>query len=145
MVGDMTEVTQLLINAVQKQNNGNEQIERKNNNKYIKSCRVYSVEMSKLNEIIQSYVESDQHEKEEYSNKSMKEKELEFAQKCVHASISEMRKRREPEEDSQNYMHPDESDYYGTSRSDEGSVESNSEDWCKRKIKHKGKHKSYSD
>ena len=33
MVGDMTEVTQLLINAVQKQNNGNEQIESKNKKK----------------------------------------------------------------------------------------------------------------
>ena len=74
MIGDMTEVTQLLSAAVQKQNNGKEQIESKNATKDIKTYHVDSVEMSKLNEIIQSYVESDQHKKEESSNKSAEEK-----------------------------------------------------------------------
>ena len=141
MVGDITEVTKLLSEAVKKQNNGNEQIESKNATKDIKSYHVDSVEMSKLNDAIQSYVESDQHDKEEGSNKNTEEKESECDQKCVNESISEIIKMRDSEEDSQSYVHPDESDFYGTSSSDEGSVESNFEDWCKRKTKFKEKHK----
>ena len=101
--------------------------------------------MSESNKTIQPCVESDKHEKEGDSNKSIEEKELESAQKCVHESVSGIRKIVDSEEDSQNHMHPDESNHHGTSSSDEGSVESNFEDWYKRKTKCKKKHKSYSD
>ena len=49
------------------------------------------------------------------------------------------------EEDNQSYVHLDESDFYGSSSSDDCSVESNFEDWCDRKAKNKEKNKSYSD
>ena len=52
MVGDMTEVIQLLTKIVKKQNNGNEKIKSKNKNKDINYYQLYSAEMSKLNEII---------------------------------------------------------------------------------------------
>ena len=97
-----------------------------------------------MNEAIQSYVEGDKHDKEEGSNKNTEEKESECAQKCVCKCFWHS-KMRDCEEDSQSYMNPDESDFYGTSSSDEGSVERNFEDWCSRKMKDKGKHKSYSD
>ena len=46
--------------------------------------------MSKLNKTIQSYVERDQHKKEEISsNKSLEDEELECTQKCVHMSVSD--------------------------------------------------------
>ena len=72
----MTGVTQLLHKAVKNQNNVDEKIESKNK-KDIKSYHADSIEMSTLNKKIQSCVESGQYEKEECSNESTEEKELE--------------------------------------------------------------------
>ena len=63
----------------------------------------------------------------------------------MNESISEIRKMKDSEEDSQRHVHPDESDFCGASSSDEGSVEINFEDWCKRKTKCKETHKHHSD
>ena len=56
----------------------------------MKSNHADSVETSKLDEIIQSCVESDQHEKEEGSNKSAEEKESECVKKYVQEKISDI-------------------------------------------------------
>ena len=59
---------------MKQQNVGKDQIESKNKIKVIKSHHVDSIEMSQLNDAIQSYVESDKHDKEEGSNKTQKRK-----------------------------------------------------------------------
>ena len=101
--------------------------------------------MDQLNEKIKSHAECDKNEKEEELNKSVCDKESESKQKYKNESVSDIRKIRESEENRQRHMHPDESDCYGTSSSDQCSVDSNFEDWYKRKTKCKEKCKSYSD
>ena len=100
MVGDMTEATQSLCKSIEKQSNGDEKIES-NNKKYIKSCYADSVEMSTLNESIQFCAQSNQHEKEESSNKSAEEIESECVQAHAHASVSGIRQMRDCADDSQ--------------------------------------------
>ena len=58
MVGDMTEVTQLLCEALNKENACAKQKETKTTEKDVQSCHVDSIEMSTLNETIQSCVKS---------------------------------------------------------------------------------------
>ena len=140
MVGDMNEVTQLLCEAVKNQNNGNGNIESKNKEE-IKSYHADTVEMSTLNETIQSCVESDQHEREEGSNKSTEEKESECAQTHVCVGDSDIQNMRYCADESQSYS--EDSDCCSTSSSDAGSIESNFEDWLKRKTK--CKHRSCRD
>ena len=71
--------------------------------------------------------------KKKVQTKAHVKKESECAKKCVHKSVSDVRKMRDCEEDSQSYARLDESDFYGTSSSDECSVEINFEDWCDRR------------
>lgn len=69
------------------------------------------------------------------------EKESECVQTDVCASDSDIQNMRDCADNSQSY--PEDSDYYSTSSSDAGSIESNFEDWLKRKTK--CKHRSYAD
>ena len=91
MVGDMTEVTQLLCKAVNKENACTKQKEIKTTEIDVQLCHVDSIEMSTLNETIQSCVKSDvsdnQHEKEEnVVNKRIEIKDVESIKTCEHAS-----------------------------------------------------------
>ena len=147
MVGDITEENQLLSKAVK--NACAKKKETKNIEKDVQSYHVESIEMSALNETIHSYVKSDvsdnQHEKEENMlNKRLKNKDIESIKTGEHASDNQQSSNSEG--DSQSNFYPEESDFYETSSSDEGSVASNFEDWYNnQRARHKGKHKSYSD
>ena len=114
MVGGMTEVTQLLYEALNKENACTKQKETKNTEKDVQSCHLDSIEMSTLNDEIKSCVKSDvsdnQHEKDEnVSNKRVEEKDIESTQKCEHASNNQQSSNSEV--DSQSHFCPEENDF----------------------------------
>ena len=141
----------MLSDTAKQQNNGKEKIESKKGNNNVNSCHADSIEINKMDELLKSHVESDQHDKDEGLHKSSEEKKSDYVKKQVKENISDVRKI----EDSQSYMSDNYDEYdddnydecYGKYSSEEGSMESTFEDWFKRKAKckHKEKHKSYSD
>ena len=69
MVGDMTEVTQLLCKAVEQNINKNEKKDNESVKTDIKSCDADAIDKSALNKTIQSYVKNDRHENEDIISK----------------------------------------------------------------------------
>ena len=68
MVGDMTEVTQLLHKAVKK-NNNNEQKDKESVQNDVKSCDIDTIDKSTLDGTIQSHAQNDRHETEDIALK----------------------------------------------------------------------------
>lgn len=165
MVKDMTEVMELLSETVKDQNNKNngvEKMESTNENKDINSYHVDSVEINVLDDVIKAHVESDQRDNEEGLNKNAEKEKIDYEKNHMQENVIDSQKMKDYEEnidnsyvsdnydeyDDDNYDECDNVDYdefYSNSDSEEGSVESTFEEWLQRKVKHKGKHKSYSD
>ena len=70
MVGDMTEVTQLLCEAVENNNNKNEQKENESVANDVKSRDADTIDKSTLDETIQSYVKNNRHDTEDIALKA---------------------------------------------------------------------------
>ena len=70
MVGDVTEVTKFLTDAVQKDNACSVKKEQKKIEKKLNPCHVDHVQMSELDNLIQSYVESDEENQHENDKKA---------------------------------------------------------------------------
>ena len=70
MVGDITEVTQLLCKAVEKNNNKNEEKEKESAKNDVKSCDTDTIDKITLDKTIKSYAKNDRQKKEDIRSKA---------------------------------------------------------------------------
>ena len=84
-VKDITEITWLLHSTVNQQNNDKDKKERKQENLY----HIDSIDISKMNELINTYVKINQHDKDKGLHKSSENFKLEHVK-----NISEVKKKK---------------------------------------------------
>ena len=141
-VKDMTEITRLLRDTVNQQNNDKDKNERKQEN----SCCVNSVDINKMDELIKTHVKSDQHDKDEGFHESSENCKLEQVK-----NISEVRKTEDNQSNtSDSYKECDDNydECYGdqslddrNSSSEGSSFKRTMIQWFKRDTKVKYKYK----
>ena len=137
MVGDMTEVTALLT-EVAKDDACTVKNRKKTIEKKINPCHVDYVQMDELNDLIDNQCEK----KENGLNKTLEKKDV----KSIAKHECESDNKQSSNSEGESHFYPEESDFYETSSSEEGSVPSNFEDWHNNKrTRHEVKCKSYSD